>query len=98
MLSVPLTKRLKICIRELLLRNYLLKEKLKLQRNFERMFLRLEVMVYNNLKPEGHIFCSSNWVFFTSTHNFEVFLRIVYLSSVQDLIALFDMVKLYLAK
>ena len=55
-------------------------------------------MVYNSLKPEGHIFCSSNWVLFTSTHNSEVFLRIVYLSSVQDLIALFDMVKLYLAK
>ena len=62
------------------------------------VFLRLEVMVYNNLKPEGHIFRNSNWVFFTSTQNFEVSLRIVYISSVQDCTPTpEDMVKLYLA-
>ena len=69
------------------------------------MLLRLEVMVYNDLKPEGHIFCSSNWVFLTTTQYFEASLRIFHISSVQDctptsgfLIAFFDMVKLYLAK
>ena len=69
------------------------------------MLLRLEVMVYNTLKPEGHIFRSSNWLFLTTTQNFEASLRIFHISSVQDctptsgfLIALFDMVKLYLAK
>ena len=36
MQSVPLMKRLNICIRELLLRNYLLKEKLKSSKEFRK--------------------------------------------------------------
>ena len=69
------------------------------------MFSRLEVMVYNNLKPGKHIFRSSNKVFFTSRQNFEASLTVVHISSVQGctptprfLIAFFDMFKLYLGK
>ena len=54
-----------------------------LQSNFQRTFSRLEVMVYNNLKPGKHIFRSSNEVYFTSRQNFEKSLTVVHISTVQ---------------
>ena len=66
-----------------------------LQSNFQRTFSRLEVMVYNNLKPGKevmvynnlkpgkHIFRSSNGVYFISRQNFEKSLTVVHISTVQ---------------
>ena len=66
-------------------------------------FEDLEIMVYNNLEPKGHLFCNSNQAFLTSRQNFEESLRIGHFSSAQGctpmpgfLIVLFDMVKLCL--
>ena len=60
-----------------------------LQSNFQRTFSRLEVMVYNNLKPGKHIFRSSNGVYFISRQNFEKSLTVVHISTVQGRIPLY---------
>ena len=74
-----------------------------LQRNFQRMFSILEVMIYNNLKSEEHMFRCSDQVFFTSRQNLKSipknsshFKRARLYPYVKVFNSVFDMFKLYI--